>query len=145
MSVVYESEVKTKEESIKEAKLNQRIVSIGFRVASINYQSILNAYAKNKYNEQGFDYLNRRNNRLLRYAGDVINLIDENNREFDYRNFSTSLDEYKGSIDDQINQFISDNAKIISEYKNTLNESDDYFFQVVAYTHFLLRIIYDSY
>lgn len=145
MSVLYESEVKTKEESIKESKLNDRIKTIGFRVVSINYQDILNAYAKNKYNEQGFDYLNRRNNRLLRYAGDVINLINENNREFDYRKFSLSLDKYEGSIDDQINQFIYDNAEIIAEYKNTLNESDDYFFQVVAYTHFLLRIIYDSY
>jgi hypothetical protein len=147
-SVIYESDIKTKEQAIKETKLNEKIRSIGFNVVSINFQNILMGYVKNKYNEYGYDFLNRRNNKLLKYAGDIINVIDDTNRDFDYKTFPRYLERkrYTGNIDDKINQFLLENSNSIESYYKNINPDDDnYFFQMIAYTHFLLRIIYDSF
>jgi hypothetical protein len=147
-SVIYESDIKTKEEAIKETKLNDFIRSIGFNVVSINYQNILMGYVKNKYNEYGYDFLGRRNNNLLKYAGDIINIINDSNKDFDYKKFPQYLKRkgYTGNTDDKINQFLLENSKSIEMYYKKLKpEDNNYFFQIIAYTHFLLRIIYDSF
>lgn len=146
-SVIYESDIKTKEESIKESKLNERIKNIGFNVNYINYQTILMGYVKNKYNEYGYDFLDRRNNKLLKYAGDVINLINESNQDFDYKRFPAYLKKkkYEGDTDDKINEFIFENSDSIQQYAKKLKKEDEYFFQIIPYVHFILRIIYDTY
>lgn len=142
---ILESEIKTSEDVVKEEKLKKIVSSIGAKSKGINYSSLLNGYSKNQYNEEGYNYLDKKNVILLRHATEILNRIYDKVDNFKFEDLPEYINDYKdGSVDDRINKFIVEHSKIIKEYIDRQEEQDNYKFEIVAYTHFLLRVIYNQ-